>query len=139
MWKRTAVFVAALALVGSTLAHGQEGRTAKPADPTLSSEPAPASLELTPSQRQVLFTSISSKTHRSTAAPPNVLPKLGDVVPPSVEVAPIPDAVLELSPKLRGYACAMVADQVLILDGTSHRIVEIVSAGKDAAPAAPRV
>lgn len=103
--------------------NSPSGEAKKPAEAPV----APAALGLTASQRHVLFTSISSRTHKSTAAPPTFLPELGAVVPPSVEVLPIPDAALELMPKLRGYVSALVANQALIIDSKSRQIVEIIS------------
>jgi hypothetical protein len=86
-------------------------------------------LELTAEQRHVLFTSVTSMTHVSTAAPPGFMPKTGDTVPEGVEMLAVPDAVVKLIPKLADYRCALVANQVLIVEPQSRRIVDIVAEG----------
>jgi hypothetical protein len=124
-----------LMLGGNESALAQSGGgPAAPPDAATPGTVAPPSLELSESQRQVLFASISSKTHRSTAAPANFLPKLGDVVPPGIETQPVPDAAVELIPKLRGFDCALIANQALIVDPKSRQIIEIVSGGGAATP-----
>jgi hypothetical protein len=131
---RVVVFAAALLLAspagGAVAAEAPAGT----APPTAESA-TPPKLDLTADQRHVLFASITSKTHVSTAAPPNFLPKIGDPVPDSVEMLAVPDAVVKLIPKLADYRCALVANQVLIVDPQSRRIIDIVTEG--AAPPAP--
>ena len=110
------------------------GATAQVTSPPATETEKPA-LELSVAQQQLIFTSISSKTHKSTAAPPNFLPTVGVVVPAGVELLPIPDAVLEVVPKLRGYVCALVANQALIVDVQSRKIVAVIGGGNE--PKAP--
>jgi Protein of unknown function (DUF1236) len=120
-----------LAVAGSTLllavaALAQPASTPNPAaNPPLSAS-RPAGLELTPEQRQLIVTSISSKTSQSTAAPPTFHPNVGATVPTSVEVAPMPDTLTQVVPRLKGYEFAMVAGQVLIIDPQSKQIVEVI-------------
>ncbi|HET9904211.1 MAG TPA: DUF1236 domain-containing protein [Xanthobacteraceae bacterium] len=135
MFRRALLFAIAL---GLSLMPGPGGIFA--AEPGAApNKPGEAAQEerinLSPSERQVLFTSITSKKHVSTAAPPDFLPTAGAVVPESVELQPIPDAALKLLPQLKGYVCALVANQALIVDPQSRRIVEIVNEDRAPAPA----
>lgn len=129
MWCRA--LAAAVFILAGFASAGVQGRpiaTSQIAQSAGASDPAPQpGLDLTPEQRHVLFASISSKTHVSTAAPPDFLPKPGDVVPASVELQPLPQAALELIPKLQGYVCALVANQALLVDPQSRRIIEVIS------------
>jgi hypothetical protein len=137
-----AVVLALAAAMPAGAGNGNDGQApARVAQNTQNTEggasapEAPPRIELTPDQRHVLFTSITSKTHVSTAAPPDFLPKPGDVVPAGVELLPLPDAVLKLMPKLQGYVCALVANQALLVDPKSRRVIEVISEGT--APPAP--
>ena len=84
------------------------------------------SLELSPAQRALIFTSVSSDTSMSTAAPPNFMPRLGLIVPSGVETKSMPDTLTQLIPRLREYDVAFVAGKVLILESKSRRIVEAI-------------
>jgi hypothetical protein len=89
--------------------------------------PSVPGLELSPAQRQTIYQSISSQTHRSTAAPPTFSPTIGSHVPDGVELTPMPKTVVELIPRTRDYEFAMVADHVLIVDPKSKQVIEVIS------------
>jgi hypothetical protein len=72
------------------------------------------------------MTSVSSKTSQSTAAPDTFRPAVGATVPPSVDTAPMPDALAQVVPRLKGYEYAMVGGQVLIIDPKSKQVVEVI-------------
>lgn len=118
--RRLAMALAFACICGAGGAFGQT--TAPAPDPA-----AVPKLELSQEQRQVIFTSAKSKTHKSTAAPPNFLPAVGVHVPDTIEVAPLPDTVVQLVPRLRGYEYAMVANQVLIIDSKTKQVVELIT------------
>lgn len=121
-----------IAVVGSTLAFALAPVSAQPApgaNPAANPPAAaavPPGLELTPEQRQLIMTSVSSKTSQSTAAPDTFTPAVGATVPPSVEVSPMPDTLSQVVPKLKGYEYAFVAGQVLLIDPKSKQVVEVI-------------
>jgi hypothetical protein len=120
-----------IAVAGSTLllagaALAQPASAPNPAANPPAAEKTPAGLELTPEQRQLIVTSVSSKTSQSTAAPPTFHPNVGATVPTSVEVAPMPDTLTQVVPRLKGYEFAMVGGQVLIIDPKSKQIIEVI-------------
>ena len=87
----------------------------------------PPPIELSAAQRQLIYSSLSKQTHVSRAAPPEFAASVGAVVPQAVELAPLPDTVIQTVPQTRGYAFAFIANQVLLVDPTARRIVEIIS------------
>lgn len=112
--RRAVVFtlIAASALMaGSALAQG---------DP-------PRGLELTPAQRQLIYASISKQTHQPTASPDAFQAQIGRVVPESIQLAALPETIIEVVPQIRGHAYAFIAGQVLIVEPQARRIVEIVA------------
>ncbi|MBX6425902.1 MAG: DUF1236 domain-containing protein [Variibacter sp.] len=136
MLLRVMAVAAALALV----AGADRDAKAQGAAPAATPEPSrlPKPLDLAPEQRDLVFASLRSKTHRSTAAPPNFLPEPGAVVPASVELMPIPDVALELVPSLRDYVCALIANQAVIVDPKTRQVIEVITEPPEPrAPPAP--
>lgn len=84
-------------------------------------------LELSPAQRQLIYASISQQTHQATASPETFLPQVGGNVPESIQLAPLPETIIEVVPQVRGYTYAFIAGQVLIVEPGARRIVEIVA------------
>ena len=96
-------------------------------------QPDPAALpklELSADQRQVIFTSMTSQTHKSTAAPATFGATVGAHVPEAVETEPLPATVVTLIPQLRGFEGAVVSEQVLIVEPKTKQIVEIITQEK---------
>ena len=87
----------------------------------------PPPIELSAAQRQLIYASLSKQTHVSRAAPPQFAASVGAVVPEAVELTPLPDTIVQTVPQTRGYAFAFIANQVLLVDPTARRIVEIIS------------
>ena len=121
-----------IAVLGSTFVFAAVSAMAQPATaPNPAANPpasaaTPPGLELTPEQRQLIMTSVSSRTSQSTAAPDTFHPAVGATVPPSVETSPLPDTLAQVMPRLKGYEFAMVSGQVLIIDPTSKQVVELI-------------
>ena len=84
-------------------------------------------LELSPAQRQLIYASISQQTHQATASPEAFRAQIGGSVPESIELAPLPETIVEVVPQIRGYVYAFIAGQVLIVEPGARRIVEIVA------------
>jgi hypothetical protein len=105
------------------------------ADPAQAQEPSKTddailrqspNLELTPEQKQTIYTSVSSKPAKETA-PPTFRAAVGETVPASIDLAPLPQSVIDLIPRTKEFQYAMVTNQVLLVDASNRRIVEIIS------------
>lgn len=83
-------------------------------------------LQLTPEQKQTIYTSISSKPTKETA-PPTFRIAIGETVPASIDLEPLPPIIIDLMPQIKNFQYAMVTNQVLLVDAGNRRIVEIIS------------
>jgi hypothetical protein len=83
-------------------------------------------LKLSSAQKQTIYLSISNLKKRETA-PPTFRAAVGAIVPPSVNLQPLPKTVVELAPVVGGYEYAMVANQVLLVDPKNRQVVEVIT------------
>lgn len=83
-------------------------------------------LNLSASDRQTIYTSVSSKMNKETA-PPTFLPKVGVVVPSTITLHPLPDTILTLLPRLKDMRYAMVANAVMLADPKDRRVVDVIT------------
>ena len=83
-------------------------------------------LELSPSQRDTIYQSVS-KTQKNNAAPIGFRPAVGAVVPKGIDVAPLPHTLGEMIPEARGYEVAMVDKQILLVDPKSKVVVALMT------------
>ena len=111
---------AVLGIVAATLVAGPAWAQGAPRQPG-------AGLELSPAQRQLIYASISKQTHQATAAPEVFNAQIGGNVPEAIQLAPLPETIVEVVPQVRGHAYAFIAGQVLIVEPQARRIVEIVA------------
>jgi hypothetical protein len=90
------------------------------ADPT-------APLALTPAQRKV----ISDAVRQSKVKPPVNAPvppvSLGTQLPASIALSMLPDTVLAQAPQVKTVQYTMINDQVVLVDPTNMRVVDIIS------------
>jgi hypothetical protein len=115
----------ALLLIGGSAvpAAGQ----ATPAHPGAEQNPAAVpSLKLNAAQKQTIYSSISSQKQKETA-PPTFRVAVGAVVPPSMDLQPLPKTIVDLIPELKDYEYTMVTNQVLLVDPRSKQVVEIIN------------
>jgi len=117
---RSSVAAILLALMSATAAMAQQ--SPKEQDAILRNSP---DLHLTPEQKQTIYTSISSKPTKETA-PPTFRAAVGETVPPSIDLQPLPPTIVELMPQIKDFQYAMVTNQVLLVDGGNRRIIEII-------------
>jgi uncharacterized protein DUF1236 len=118
---RWTIAILASALAATPLAAQQT--SPKEQDTILRNSP---DLQLTPEQKQTIYTSVSSKPERETA-PPTFRMAVGEVVPPSINLQPLPPTIVELVPQTKDFQYAMVTNQVLLVDVGNRRIVDIIS------------
>jgi hypothetical protein len=120
----TRAAIALLLLTGAGMpAAGQNSTT----HPGAEANPAAVKdLKLTAAQKQTIYTSISNQKQKETA-PPDFRAAVGAVVPPSIELQPLPKTIVELIPELKDYEYAMVANQVLVVDPKNKHVIEIIN------------
>jgi hypothetical protein len=130
------VFVAAVALMvalagaASAQGGGQPGGTIEHVGP-LSPDGQPANGPpaqapgLTAAQKAAIFSSVTlDKSKRQTSEPFNVA--VGESVPPTVELHPLPAGALAEAPAARPYRYTLIADQVVLVDPATMRVVEVI-------------
>lgn len=84
-------------------------------------------LHLSPEQRQTIYQSVSSKPAEKSAAPDTFRAAIGANVPDTVKLAPMPKAVVDLIPQTKDFQTAYIANQVLIVEPNSRRVVEVIT------------
>jgi Spy/CpxP family protein refolding chaperone len=122
-----AVLLATAIAVGCAAAQS-ENKSSKDS-PAATATDAPRdvpSLELSQSQREAIYQSISSRQAKKDTAPVGFRAAVGAHVPDSIKLEPLPKAVVELVPKTVDYEYAFVANQVLIVEPRSRTVVEVI-------------
>ena len=75
---------------------------------------------------------------RATAGPPrnaDVDVNIGAPLPGNVDVKPLPTMVVNLAPEYRGYNYVVANDDVVIVEPSTRKVVEVISQDKGPAPA----
>lgn len=83
-------------------------------------------LKLSADQKHTIYLSISNQQQKETP-PPTFGAAVGAIVPPSINLQPLPKTVLELVPRMQNYEYAMVANQVLLVDPKNRQVVDIIN------------
>jgi Protein of unknown function (DUF1236) len=83
----------------------------------------PSEIKLAPSQRIAILYAVLRNSGK-IAAPANFQAVLGGRVPPSVELYVLPSDTQ--SPQARGLKYTMVQNQVVLVDPTTMRVVDII-------------
>lgn len=94
------------------------------AQTTIIERPAAGYVELSPSQRTVIYRHVVRE--RPVAVAPQVELRVGAPVPAAVELQTFPDEVYVEVPTLRRYRYFHVHDQVVLVDPQTSEIVEII-------------
>jgi len=80
---------------------------------------------LTPAQKAAIFSSVT--LDKSKIKPPDVLHvTVGAPVPPTIELYPLPEGVLAEAPAARPYKYTMVANEVVLIDPATMRVIDII-------------
>jgi len=116
----------ALALAAApVLAHAQSpsppaGTTTPPAISN-----AQAQISLTPEQKSAIRAAIQQK---GTSVTPSLTfrPVVGELVPPSIELYPLPDNAMAEAPDAKNLKYTMLEDQVVLVDPLTMRIVDTI-------------
>jgi hypothetical protein len=88
---------------------------------------AGASGNLTAEQRTKISTTIK-KTNVRPVTNVNFNISVGTVVPRSVTLHPLPATIVEVYPAWRGYRFVLVADEIIIIEPSTYKIVAVIDA-----------
>ena len=83
-------------------------------------------LNLTTAQRHEIWQSVDKPAMKQTA-PAGFKATVGEAAPSSIKLQPLPSDVSKQVPAVKSYDFAMVQNQVLIVDPSSKKIVDIVT------------
>lgn len=82
-------------------------------------------IDLTDAQKQTIFISVTNQNFKNEA-PPNFQPIVGAVVPENVDLEEMPKTIVQLAPKTEPFRLARVANQVVIVDPQTRRVIEVI-------------
>ena len=83
-----------------------------------------AQLSLTAQQKQAIWESVGKG--KGTKAPANFQASVGANVPAQVALRPLPATVTQQVPDARKYRYAKIADEVVLVDPTTNKVVDII-------------
>jgi hypothetical protein len=86
-----------------------------------------AQLALTPMQKSAIFEAMRATDPQSSA--PSIAPRtvaVGAQLPPSIELRVLPDAALAQAPETKLLQYTVVDSQVVLVDPTTMRVVDII-------------
>jgi hypothetical protein len=85
----------------------------------------PTRLKLTPAQRTAILAAVLQESGK-VKPPPRFEVSVGGQVPPSIELYMLPNSAMAQSPELRSLKYTMVQNQVLLVDPTTMRVIDIL-------------
>jgi hypothetical protein len=87
---------------------------------------ASARLDFTNAQKETVYQSIA-KTQKNNAAPLGFRAAVGALVPNGVELAPVPETIVELIPRTKGLEAALVEGEVVLVDPRDKKVIAVVT------------
>jgi hypothetical protein len=116
----------ALALMSSVgLAAAQAGFPGAAGDAQSKAMSQPSQLKLSPAQKTAILKAVLQDGAKINA-PPNLQASIGGQVPPSIELYTLPSDAAAQSPELRSLKYTMAQNQVLLIDPTTMRVIDII-------------
>ena len=85
----------------------------------------PSQLKLSPAQRSAILNSVLQNTAKITA-PTKFQASVGGPVPPSIELYTLPSGAASQSLELRSLKYTMTQNQVVLVDPTTMRVIDIL-------------
>jgi Protein of unknown function (DUF1236) len=85
-----------------------------------------ARVDFTTAQKQTVYQSIA-KTQKNNASPVGFRPVVGVLVPNGVELAPMPNAIVELMPQTKGLEAALVEGEVILVDPQGKKVIAVIT------------
>lgn len=87
---------------------------------------AQAQVQLSPEQKSAILAAIRQKG--STVAPSLTFrAAVGELVPPSIELYPLPDSAMAQAPAAKNLKYTMIENQVVLVDPLTMRVVDIIA------------
>jgi hypothetical protein len=86
-------------------------------------------LELTTAERLAIYAAVSQDKRK--VAPQPFSTKIGDEVPPMIELYSLPDQTVAENPAAKLYKYTMVENEVVVVDPTRMRIVDRIGPVSD--------
>jgi hypothetical protein len=80
---------------------------------------------LTAAQKAAIFSSVMLDKSKINSGE-NFEVSVGDPIPPTVELHPLPAGALAEAPAARPYRYTLVADQVVLVDPATMRIIDVI-------------
>ena len=117
--------IAAIALM-SSLGVAAAAESSQGSLPNASTSPAADSLKLTSAQERTIWQDVS-KQNAGMKAPAGFSAKVGEKVPGTVLLHPLPTAVTNMIVAVRPYEYAMLDKQVLIVNPMDKKVVDIIT------------
>jgi Protein of unknown function (DUF1236) len=121
-----AIAVAAFAGANGVIAQNSNNMNAKPNTGATLSAPTAASsqLSLTAQQKQAIWDSVGKA--KGANAPANFQASVGASVPAQIALRSLPSDILQQVPNAKKYRYAKIADEVLLVDPTNHKVIDII-------------
>src|ERR1700730_7524178 len=119
---RVAVFVLVLTASAGPVAAQQPG----PMTGTSSTATTSTELQLTPQQRSEIYESVSKQKVTRTPPPAHLHVAVGGDLPASMELYDLPANVAADIPTTKLYKYTLVQNQVVIVDPTKMKVVDII-------------
>jgi hypothetical protein len=130
---KTYVPLAIVPLVLGAQVISADMRTAaaqSPSGPTVGMDRQPgvnpsAQLQLTPDQRAAILNAVRQDKAKATA-PASGPVEVGAQLPPAIQLRILPDSALAQAPEAKAVQYTMIANQVVLVDPTTMRVVDII-------------
>ena len=85
-----------------------------------------AGLQLSPQQRSMIFQSVTREKDKVKLPPGQINASIGAELPASIELYTVPDPVAAEIPNAKLYQYTIVSGQVVLVDPTSMKVVEVI-------------
>jgi Protein of unknown function (DUF1236) len=85
-----------------------------------------AALSLTSTQRRDIYQDVS-KLKTSETSPANFTARVGEAVPSSIGLRPLPERAAKQVPAVRSYDYAMLGKEVLIVNRSTKEIADVIT------------
>jgi hypothetical protein len=116
----------ALSLASSSdLAAAQAGFPGGAGDTQSKAMSQPSQLRLSAAQKTAILSAVLQDRAKITP-PPNFQASVGAQVPPSIELYILPSDAMAQAPELRSLKYTMAQNQVLLVDPTTMRVIDII-------------
>ena len=122
--------VGTLLLLGPLALVGVSGpATAQtPPSASLGAVDPSAPLQLTPAEKTAILNAVRQDNAKpSTSTPPESPVSVGVQLPPSIALKILPDAALAQAPAAKTVQYTMIGNQVVLVDPTNMRVVDIIN------------